>query len=59
MLCNPTLTVYTGVDGDKVCEQGWVPGSFLDKFDGKLSAEEEAAILTGTVQGCTCGRVYV
>ena len=56
------MHTHSGVDGDKLCEQGWVPGSFLDKFDGKLSAEEEAAILAGTVHVCmeyVCGAVVL
>lgn len=36
-----------GTEGGRVCEQGWVPGSFLDKYEGKLSSEEEAAIQNG------------
>lgn len=26
------------------CEQGWVPGSFLDRYQGRLAQEEEMAI---------------
>lgn len=29
------------------CEQGWVPGSFLEPYEGVLGAEEEAAIHAG------------
>ena len=29
-------------------KQGWVAGSFLDKFSGELSFAEEAAIMSGT-----------
>lgn len=40
-----------GIDKEeeKLCEQGWVPGSFLDKYEGKLSVEEEAAVNAGMV----------
>ena len=31
----------------KFCQQGWVPGSFLDRYEGQLEREEEAAIQTG------------
>ncbi len=31
------------------CEQGWVPGSFLDRYQGHLAPDEETA---GTV--CVC-----
>jgi len=32
-----------------IAEQGWVPGSFLDRFTGSLSSEEEKTVLTGTL----------
>ncbi len=41
------LIKTVGTEGEKVCEQGWVPGSFLDKYEGKLSPEEEAAAQHG------------
>jgi len=31
-------------------QKGWVSGSFLDKFDGELSMEEEAALNAGRWQ---------
>ncbi len=31
----------------QICEQGWVPGSFLDKYEGGLTKEEEDFIWTG------------
>ena len=36
----------------KFYEQGWVPGSFLDRFDGHLGREEEAAIQAGELLQC-------
>ena len=36
----------TKADG-AVGRQGWVPGSFLDKFTSELSPEEEAAYMAG------------
>ncbi len=37
------------VDGGRgmVCEQGWVPGSFLDKYEGTLTTEEQTVVSTG------------
>ena len=29
---------------DKFCQQGWIPGSFMDKYEGSLSPEEESSI---------------
>ena len=37
--------------GRSFCEQGWVPGSFLDRYEGQLGKEEEAAIQAGL---CVC-----
>ena len=37
----------TRADG-AVGRQGWVPGSFLDKFTMELSFEEETAYMHGT-----------
>ena len=31
-------------DGDSVCQQGWVPGSFLEKYSGSLTADEQTNI---------------
>ena len=33
--------------GTRIAQQGWVPGSFLDKFEGELTTEEETAFNTG------------
>ena len=33
--------------GTRIAQQGWVPGSFLDKFEGELSTEEESAFNAG------------
>ena len=29
---------------DRICQQGWVPGSFLEKFEGSLTADEQTNI---------------
>ena len=29
------------------CEQGWVPGSFLDRYEWQLGKEEEASVRAG------------
>jgi hypothetical protein len=34
-------------NSEHFCEQGWVPGSFLDRYGGHLSPEEEADIHAG------------
>ncbi len=34
-------------DSERVGSQGWVPSSFLDKFQGSLSLEDEAALQEG------------
>ena len=36
--------------GTRIAQQGWVPGSFLDKFEGELSTEQESAFNTGKFQ---------
>ena len=35
--------------GTRIAQQGWVPGSFLDKFEGELTTEEETAFNTGNI----------
>ena len=42
--------------GRSFCEQGWVPGSFLDGYEGQLGKEEEAAIQAGLY---VCEYVFV
>ena len=32
---------------DRLCQQGWVPGSFLDKYEKQLTTKEEETFLTG------------
>ena len=39
--------------GTRIAQQGWVPGSFLDKFEGELSTEQESAFNTGKFQPCS------
>ncbi len=34
-------------DSERVGTQGWVPSSFLDKFQGSLSLEDEEALQEG------------
>ena len=40
----------TSQSKDKLGQQGWVPGSFLDKYKKQLTAGEEEAFHTGV--GC-------
>lgn len=35
-----------------LCEQGWVPGSFLDRYSGQLDKTEEALIQAGMMTWC-------
>lgn len=43
----------------KFCEQGWIPGSFLDKFEGILGREEEGFILAGKMPEWTSHGVQI
>ncbi len=43
-------------DSRRLCEQGWVPGSFLDKYEGKLGVDEEMEIQAGEGGGREGGR---
>lgn len=36
----------TSPSSNRICQQGWVPGTFLDRFEGQLSAKEEETALT-------------
>lgn len=31
---------------DHICQQGWVPGSFLEKYEGSLTADEQTNVNT-------------
>ena len=31
---------------ENICRQGWVPGSFMEKYKGTLTADEQASINT-------------
>ena len=43
----------------KFCEQGWIPASFLDKFEGQLGNEEYSLIMAGKkiLSCCSLNRV--
>lgn len=37
---------------ENICQQGWVPGSFLEKYEGSLTADEQTNINTSEWQRC-------
>ena len=34
---------------ENICQQGWVPGSFLEKYEGSLTADEQTNINTSEI----------
>ena len=41
-----------------ICQQGWVPGSFLEKYGGTLSADEKTKINSSEyIHDCACMEV--